>query len=162
MRKNCKLGILSAILTLMVLLTACGHSEVESTILTTAPVTIPVEITTPPSTVPETTSVPETTEPTSETTFPAPVTEQTEPTPETTVPSVPRLETTVPPEPTEESTVPVTEAARDYVLNNNSKKFHHPTCSSVSQIKPSNRADFHGTRQELLDRGYSPCGRCKP
>lgn len=156
-----KYGVMLLCLVLAILCVGC-HSEVESTILTTAPVTIPVETTTPPSTVPETTSVPETTEPTSETTLPAAVTEQTEPIPETTVPSEPRLETTVPPEPTEESTAPVEEAARDYVLNNNSKKFHHPTCSSVSQIKPSNRADFHGTRQELLDRGYSPCGRCKP
>ena len=52
--------------------------------------------------------------------------------------------------------------AQDYVLNKNSKKFHYPTCGSVSQMKPSNREDVHAARDELISQGYSPCGRCKP
>lgn len=157
MRKICKFGILSVILTLIVLFTACGHSEVESTILTTGPETVPTESTALPTIAPETT-VPS--EPAPETA--ALAAEQTEPVPETTVQSEPTEESAAPSELTVETTAPAEEGARDYVLNNNSKKFHYPSCSSVGQIKPSNRADFHGTRQELLDKGYSPCGRCKP
>ena len=52
--------------------------------------------------------------------------------------------------------------ARDYVLNKNTMKFHKPSCSSVGDIKPENRWDFHGTREEVLDMGYVPCKRCKP
>jgi len=49
-----------------------------------------------------------------------------------------------------------------YVINTNSGKFHLPTCSSVEDISPSNRQDYVGDRQELLDQGYTPCGICKP
>lgn len=50
----------------------------------------------------------------------------------------------------------------DYVLNTNSKKFHLPTCGSVSDMNPNNREDFNGNRDELVLAGYSPCGSCKP
>ena len=49
-----------------------------------------------------------------------------------------------------------------YVLNTNSKKFHRPDCSSVSDMKPKNRRDFTGTREEAIGMGYQPCGRCHP
>lgn len=49
-----------------------------------------------------------------------------------------------------------------YVINTNSGKFHLPTCSSVEDMSPSNRQDYVGDRQELLDQGYTPCGICKP
>lgn len=49
-----------------------------------------------------------------------------------------------------------------YVLNTSSRRFHLPTCSSVSTIKEKNRGDFTGTRQELIDQGYVPCGNCDP
>ncbi len=55
-----------------------------------------------------------------------------------------------------------TEAERDYVLNNNTMKFHYPSCNSVEDIQPHNREDFHGTRSEVINMGYEPCGRCKP
>lgn len=51
---------------------------------------------------------------------------------------------------------------RDYVLNTNTMKFHLPTCSSVKDIKPENREDYHGTRENVITKGYDPCGRCKP
>lgn len=51
---------------------------------------------------------------------------------------------------------------RDYVLNTNTMKFHYPSCSSAKKIKAHNRADFNGTREELIDRGYDPCGNCHP
>ncbi|MBQ1954442.1 MAG: DNA/RNA non-specific endonuclease [Clostridia bacterium] len=57
---------------------------------------------------------------------------------------------------------PETSEDADYVLNTNSKKFHLPTCSSVTDMNPNNREDFQGTRDELVLAGYSPCGSCKP
>lgn len=49
-----------------------------------------------------------------------------------------------------------------YVLNRNRRKFHLPTCPSVDDIKESNRKNFYGTREELIEDGYSPCGKCHP
>ncbi len=54
------------------------------------------------------------------------------------------------------------ETQQSYVLNTNTMKFHRPGCSSVSTMKAKNRQDFTGTRQELIDKGYSPCGKCNP
>lgn len=50
----------------------------------------------------------------------------------------------------------------DYILNTNTKKFHYPSCSGVSQINDSNKAEFSGNRDDLISEGYSPCGRCNP
>ena len=49
-----------------------------------------------------------------------------------------------------------------YILNTSSKKFHRPDCSGVANMSPSNRQDYTGTRQSLLDQGYSPCRTCNP
>ena len=70
--------------------------------------------------------------------------------------------TTAPP--TQAITAPTqnSDTAQDYVLNKSSKKFHTPSCGSVSQMKPSNKEDVHTTRDELIAQGYTPCGRCKP
>lgn len=51
---------------------------------------------------------------------------------------------------------------KTFVLNTNTKKFHEPSCSSAADIHEDNRAEFTGTREDLLDAGYSPCGRCNP
>ena len=48
-----------------------------------------------------------------------------------------------------------------YVLNRSSKKFHRPDCSSVDQMKESNKG-WSQDRTALLDQGYSPCQRCHP
>lgn len=53
-------------------------------------------------------------------------------------------------------------AEYSYVLNNNSFKFHYPDCRSVKKISPNNIEYYVGTRENLLSRGYSPCGICKP
>lgn len=50
----------------------------------------------------------------------------------------------------------------DYILNVKNKKFHLPTCSAVNDIAAANRQDFTGARDELIAKGYSPCGICKP
>ena len=58
---------------------------------------------------------------------------------------------------------PAGEAAEvTYILNVNSHKFHLPDCSGAADIKPQNRREFTGTREEAIARGYSPCGQCKP
>ena len=49
-----------------------------------------------------------------------------------------------------------------YVLNTRSHKFHQPTCPSVDTMSEQNKEDYYGTRQELLDQGYEPCGSCQP
>lgn len=53
-------------------------------------------------------------------------------------------------------------SGQDYVANKNTLKFHYPSCSSVVKMKESNRWDFHGTREELIAKGYVPCKRCSP
>ena len=50
----------------------------------------------------------------------------------------------------------------DYVLNKNSKKFHIPGKSCAEKISEENRIEYSGTREDLIDSGYSPCGICKP
>lgn len=52
--------------------------------------------------------------------------------------------------------------AMAYVLNTNSKKFHLPTCVHAKDMKAQNRQDYTGSRQELIDMGYEPCGKCNP
>lgn len=49
-----------------------------------------------------------------------------------------------------------------YILNTSSKKFHRPDCSSVTQMKNSNKKEFSGSREELISQGYDPCKRCNP
>lgn len=49
-----------------------------------------------------------------------------------------------------------------YILNTNAKKFHKPDCASVKTISKTNQKEFYGNREELLQEGYTPCGRCNP
>jgi len=53
-------------------------------------------------------------------------------------------------------------ATGNYVLNTNSKKFHYPSCSSVSRMSAKNREDSNLSRDVIVSYGYSPCGICKP
>lgn len=53
-------------------------------------------------------------------------------------------------------------AVQSYVLNNGSKKFHKPDCSGAEKINVKNKENFKGRRAELISKGYSPCGICKP
>ena len=49
-----------------------------------------------------------------------------------------------------------------YVININSGKFHYPSCNGVQSMNVSNRDDFYGSRDELIEKGYEPCGSCDP
>lgn len=51
---------------------------------------------------------------------------------------------------------------RTYVLNTNTMKFHYPTCSSVGQMAEHNKEYATESREELIKRGFSPCGNCEP
>ena len=50
----------------------------------------------------------------------------------------------------------------EYILNTNTHKFHYPDCSSVNCMKESNKEYSSGHRDEIIARGYDPCGRCNP
>lgn len=50
----------------------------------------------------------------------------------------------------------------DFVLNKNSKRFHKPDCKSVGKMKEENREYYSGSRDDLIAKGYKPCGSCKP
>ena len=63
----------------------------------------------------------------------------------------------------EKSTLPKTPSGSAfYVVNTNTKKFHYPRCSSVSDIKPKNRLDTSSSRSEIIAQGYVQCKRCNP
>ena len=49
-----------------------------------------------------------------------------------------------------------------YVLNTKSEKFHYPDRYCSDSIKEENRELFTGTREELIEMGYDPCGTCRP
>ena len=49
-----------------------------------------------------------------------------------------------------------------YVLNTNSKKFHEPTCGSVNNISSDNKEYSTNAAEDLVEKGYEPCGNCKP
>lgn len=49
-----------------------------------------------------------------------------------------------------------------YVINVSTKRFHRPSCSGVSSMKPENREERECHRDELIEEDYVPCGTCKP
>ena len=51
---------------------------------------------------------------------------------------------------------------KTYIININTKKFHNPSCKSVSKMKAENKKTYKGTRKSLINNGYTPCGYCKP
>lgn len=81
-----------------------------------------------------------------------------QPTPEPTPTPKPKPTPAPEPEPTENPAP----AGTDYIGNKNTKKFHYPNCSSVNQMKESNKYYYTGTRDEMIDMGYTPCKRCNP
>lgn len=48
-----------------------------------------------------------------------------------------------------------------YIGNKNSLVFHNPSCSSVDDMKETNKV-FFLQRQDAIDQGYKPCGKCNP
>ena len=60
-----------------------------------------------------------------------------------------------------ETSAPVS-TGTEYILNTNTKKFHYPSCSSVKQMKASNKKEYTGSRDDLIAQGYDPCKKCIP
>lgn len=58
--------------------------------------------------------------------------------------------------------VEIVETRPDYILNVNTKKFHYPDCSSVKEMKESNKQEYSGVREELIAQSYEACKRCNP
>ncbi len=57
-------------------------------------------------------------------------------------------------------TNPTDGSAEDYYIGNlNSQVFHRPSCSGLPAEQNQTKFD---TREDALDAGYTPCGRCKP
>lgn len=135
--------LLAALLVLA--LCACGETEPKVTIQTEAP---KATATPKPAATAKPTATPKPTK--------APDPEET--------PVLVALEPTEPEQAGEaDRSAPAAEPeGRDYVLNMNTMKFHYPTCSSVKDIKDSNRKDVHATRDSIIAQGYAPCGKCKP
>ena len=50
----------------------------------------------------------------------------------------------------------------DYILNTNTKKFHYVGKSCAPKSDSKNYKEYTGTREDLINEGYSPCGTCKP
>lgn len=69
---------------------------------------------------------------------------------------------------TEQATQAVTQAAsrqtstESYILNTNTKEFHRSSCSSVKQMKESNKKSSSESRDALIAAGYDPCKKCNP
>lgn len=51
---------------------------------------------------------------------------------------------------------------KTYVLNTNTKKFHHEWCSSVARISEKNKKLSNNQRKQIIEAGYEPCEECKP
>lgn len=52
--------------------------------------------------------------------------------------------------------------AFEYIGNANTKKFHYPNCSAVSQMKEKNKVYLNCIRGEAIQDGFNPCGKCNP
>ena len=50
----------------------------------------------------------------------------------------------------------------DYILNTKSMKFHEPECEWAQKINYKNREEYTGSREDLIEQGYEPCGGCNP
>lgn len=61
----------------------------------------------------------------------------------------------------QEEVVPDETGEAPYIGNKNSKKLHYADCSSVDDMKEKNKVEFY-SRDEAINQGYDPCGRCKP
>lgn len=85
--------------------------------------------------------------------------------PETTVQSETLLQTESDaiPDSTPQTEAPTQEpTSSSYILNLSTLKFHYPSCRDVSKIADENYDTYEGTRDDLINQGYSPCGHCNP
>lgn len=55
-----------------------------------------------------------------------------------------------------------TDGGEEYILNIGTKKFHKKDCKNAQSIIGKNKKEYVGSRQQLINDGYAPCGACKP
>ena len=53
-------------------------------------------------------------------------------------------------------------SSASYIGNKNTKKFHYPSCSSVGQMNETNKKYLNCSREQAIQQGFEPCGRCCP
>ena len=51
---------------------------------------------------------------------------------------------------------------QNYVLNTKTNKIHRPGCSAIKSMKDTNREEFYGSKEELINNGYTRCKTCNP
>lgn len=49
-----------------------------------------------------------------------------------------------------------------YVYSAKSDKFHYPSCRYAKQINAENYCEYTGSRQDMINKGYTPCKNCSP
>ena len=54
------------------------------------------------------------------------------------------------------------EDRQDYLVNISTGKFHLEGCTSLYGARSTNIRKLHTSREDLIVRGYEPCGRCDP
>ena len=57
--------------------------------------------------------------------------------------------------------LPSDDIESEYVGNKKSHVFHRSTCSSAQSMSEKNKVEF-SSRDEAIDAGYTPCGKCNP
>ena len=82
--------------------------------------------------------------------------------PPATQPPVTEPPVTEPPVTEPSVTEPPATGETEYILNTNSMKFHDPDCEWAQKISDRNRQDYTGSREDLIEQGYTPCGGCNP
>lgn len=78
-----------------------------------------------------------------------------------TAPSSSQAPPTPAPAPREEEPAAETPISASYIANSNTGKFHYASCSSVRQMKDSNKVPFT-SRDAAVAAGYIPCKKCNP
>ena len=58
-------------------------------------------------------------------------------------------------------TVPTTQKI-NYILNISIGKFHYSNCPSIDLMSEENKLYYSENKEDLLEYGYSPYGRCNP
>lgn len=84
--------------------------------------------------------------------------QETTTTPTTTQPPTTQPPTTQPPVYVE----PEQPQENSYMCNLNTNKFHRMTCRDINKMSEKNKMVYTGSRDDLINQGYSPCKNCNP
>ncbi len=65
-------------------------------------------------------------------------------------------------ETTDNSSVNSNSTEKNYILNENTKKFHKPNCPNVKKISSKNKQEYTGSSSTLIEQGYESAKCCNP